>query len=108
VAEVWGWPRSARRRVERQRPQPITEEAAKIAACEIALDRSHRSDETRLAEMQQRFPTARSNADLAALEFTLAWAVKIYEDPALGEPAVRKVLEHHQRAGQLRSRWGAR
>jgi hypothetical protein len=83
---------------------PLTETNVKIAACEIALDKNHRDDYSRLGELQERFPSD-DPADMAALEFMLMWAVKIYEDPALGEPAVRRCLEHHRNAQRIRSSW---
>ena len=106
--EPWGFPSSARRRTRRaqtwgrwnqsqpQQQQPLDESTVKVAACQIALDRGHHDDESRLHEMLSRFE-GHDPADLAACEFDLAWAIKILEEDALGEARVRDVLRFHER-----------
>jgi hypothetical protein len=98
VGDPWGFPGSAKRRVlrSRVRSQPLTEATAKIAVCEIVLDRQHQNDESMLHELFSRFPGAEP-ADLAALEFWLAWAVTNKEEPTIGTDGVRQILDHQRR-----------
>lgn len=96
--EPWGYPRSARRRGRwsEGRPTPITLDTVTIAACEIALDEGHTSDDSRTYEMLTRFQHG-TPADLAACEFWLTFATRMAEHPALGPARVRDLLRYHER-----------